>query len=98
MNKNKTLTIMVPGDVESSLKIAGYNEERLTIEARQSLAASLFSQKVLTLGQAAQLAGMPIWEFIPYLGTKGIAVVDYDKDEIDNEAQMAKWLSKRQNK
>lgn len=95
---NKTVIIKVPKDIESSLKIAGYHEDLLIKEARQSLAASLFSKRVLSLGQAAQMAGMSLWEFIPYLGIKGIAVIDHDSDEIENEAQMAKWLSERQNK
>jgi len=49
------LTLNLPLEVESALRVSGYTPERLEAESRHSLAATLFAGKVLSLGQAALL-------------------------------------------
>ncbi len=88
-----TLTVELPEELETTLKIAGYTPEQLSIEARRSLAVTLFVRKVLSLGQAARLAGMSLWDFIPFLGTQGIPLADYDEAEADNEVETARWVA-----
>jgi predicted HTH domain antitoxin len=75
------LKIDLPEELERALKAAGYTPERLSDEARLHLAASLFSRKVLSLEQAAKLAGMSLWDFIPFLGEQDIAVSDFDEED-----------------
>ncbi len=50
-----------------------------------AMACHLFSEKVLSLGKAARLAGLSAEEFIETLGRLGIPAVDYDADEIGDE-------------
>ncbi len=87
------LTVDLPEELETTLKIAGYTPEQLSTEARRSLAVTLFTRKVLSLGQAARLAGMSLWDFIPFLGTQGIPLADYDDAEADNEVETARWIA-----
>jgi predicted HTH domain antitoxin len=90
------LTLNWPDNLEAALKAAGYTPERVSEEALASLAADLFQRQVLSLGQAASLAKMNLWDFIPFLGGRGIAVADYDDAEIERELEAGRWLSGNQ--
>jgi predicted HTH domain antitoxin len=91
-----TLTFDVPNELESALRVSGYTPERLQDETRYALAAILFTRKLLSLGQAAQLAEMSLWNFISFLGEQGVVVADYDTDEAEKEIEAARWLSQNQ--
>jgi predicted HTH domain antitoxin len=84
----------VPEDVLAALQAAGYTRQRLSEEALKHFAGVLFARKVLTLEQAARLAGIPLWDFIPFLGEQGIPIADYDTDEIVREIENARALAK----
>lgn len=86
----------VPDDVQAALRAAGYTWERVSREALQHFAALLYGRKALSLGQAARLAGMSLWDFIPFLGEHGIPVADYDEEETVVELETARWLSSPQ--
>ena len=90
------LSIDLSEELERTLKAAGYTPQSLSEEARRYLAAVLFVRKVLSLEQAAQLAQMSLWDFIPFLGGEGIAVADYDEQEIQRELEAGRWLSGKQ--
>lgn len=92
------LRIDIPDDLKGTLKALGYSTQRLSDEARSHLASALYSRKTLSLGQAARLAGMPLWDFIPFLGKQGITLSDYDKEETQIEIESAQWLSKKKKK
>ena len=87
-----TLTLDVPEGLRGALGAAGYTKERLSEEALRELAAALFARKVLGLGQAAELAGMSLWDFIPFLGQHGIPYLDSDEDEWKKELEAARCL------
>lgn len=91
-----TVTIDLPRELDSALRVSGYTPERLRDETRRVLAALLFARKKLSLGQAAQLAEMSLWEFIPFLGEQGIFVADYNEEESEKEVEAAQWLSQNQ--
>ncbi len=90
-----TVTLELPDGVRAALGAAGYTPERLSEEARQQLAARLFARKVLSLGKAAELAGMCIADFIPFLGELGIPYLDYDGEEANREMEAAEWLARK---
>ncbi len=50
-----------------------------------ALAVKLFDDEVISIGKAAQLAGMPQGEFIDHLGALKIPVLRYGKDELQRE-------------
>ena len=92
------LTVDVPEELEAALNATGYTSQRLADEARQYLAVALFARKILSLEQAAQLAKMSLWTFIPFLGEQGVAVADYDGEEVQSELETARWLAGKQQK
>lgn len=59
------------------------NEHLLREGVAVALAARLFAEKVVSLGKAAKLAGLPIEAFIERLGAMGIPTVDYPAEGID---------------
>ena len=87
-----TVKLEFPEGLRAALGAAGYTPERLSEEARRQLAAVLFARKVLSLGQAAELAGMSLSDFIPFLGQQGIPYMDYDEDEWKKELETARCL------
>lgn len=69
-------------------------DDRLLEEGlRVALAIKLFDEEVLSLSKAARFAGMPIEDFLEYLGKQGIAVVRYSAEELD--AEIAQMRSRR---
>jgi prevent-host-death family protein len=65
--------------------------DRTVVEsgARCALGVHLLEQGVLTLGQAAKIAGMSIEQFLGVLRETGIAVVDYPPDDLEKEMGVA---------
>jgi predicted HTH domain antitoxin len=87
----------LPEDLLAALEAAGYTRERLTRDAIRHFSGVLYARKVLTLGQAARLAGMSLWEFIPFLGEQSIPVADYNAAETARELETSRWLSPTSN-
>ncbi len=50
-----------------------------------ALACRLFADRVVSLGKAAKLAGLPVELFIERLGAMGIPAVDYPAEDIEGE-------------
>jgi predicted HTH domain antitoxin len=67
-----TLTFQIPDSVS----------ER---DARMILASQLYSRAVLSLGQAADLAGVAKRQFIESLGKYGVNLFNYTSEEMDHE-------------
>jgi predicted HTH domain antitoxin len=83
----------LPSDVWAALQVVGYTPQKLSEEALRQLSGVLYARKVLSLEQAARLAKMPLWEFLPFLAEQGIAVADYDAAETARELETARWLT-----
>lgn len=62
-----------------------FSEEMVQHGVYTALAESLFKDGAISLGKAAKLARMSIPAFANHLSQLGIAVVDYDGDELDDE-------------
>ncbi len=54
------------------------------------LATKLYEQGKLSLGQAAELAGLSKRGFMEILGTYGVSVFNYSPAELDRDAENAK--------
>jgi prevent-host-death family protein len=50
-----------------------------------AMAVRLFAERVVSLGKAAKLAGLPIEDFIARLGAMGVPAVDYPAEDLDEE-------------
>ena len=90
-----SITLDVPSELSTPLSISGYNREKLTEEAKQLLAISLFERNVLSLGQAAKLAELHLWDFIQILSQRGISMAEYDDEEIQQELKTVSCLTQQ---
>ena len=64
-----SVTLEVPNEVTQAMRLPPTEAEaRLRLE----LAIGLYTQRLLPLGKAAQLAGLNRWEFDDVLGRRGI--------------------------
>jgi predicted HTH domain antitoxin len=76
------LTIEYPDDLLVAL---GANPEQFEQEARFALAAKLFEMGRLSSGKAARLAGMDRVTFLLSLNRVGVAMLDLDEAEMEDE-------------
>lgn len=74
-----TMTIHIPYDVFINLR-------KSLAEAAQDIlrqaAIRYYKTRMLSLGKAAELAGMTRFEFLDYLRFNGEAIFDYSEDEL----------------
>ncbi len=94
MPKVKT-TIELSEDAYLSLSSLGYSKKRIAEEAKHLLACNLFQRGVLSLGKAAELAGMEMERFILLLSELNIPVIDYDEEELKAEFKTEKEFVKQ---
>ena len=87
-----SITLNVPSELSTPLSISGYNREKLTEEAKRLLALSLFERNILSLGQAAKLAELHLWDFIQLLSQQRIPIAEYDDEEIQQELKTVECL------
>lgn len=87
----------VPSELTTALTLLGYNREKLTQELKHLLAISLFKRNALSLGQAAKLAELYLWDFIQLLNQHEIPVAEFDDEEIQNELKNVESLLVHQN-
>lgn len=76
------LTIEYPDDLLVAL---GVRAEQFEQEARFALAAKLFELGRLSSGKAARLAGMDRVTFLLSLNRVGVAMLDLDEAEMEDE-------------
>lgn len=62
-----------------------FTEDLLAAGVHTTLAVSLFKEGELTSARAAKLARMSLPQFLAYLSDQGIAVVDHDPAELQQE-------------
>lgn len=87
----------VPEDVYSVLRSQGLFRAKLAERAQHLLALRFFQERLLSLGQAARLAGMDRWRFIEFLADNDVPVLDMNQEELADEfaavSQLAYQLS-----
>ena len=87
-----SIKLDVPNELSTPLSISGYNREKLTEETKRLLAISLFERNILSLGQAAKLAELCLWDFIQILNQRDIPIAEYDDEEIQQELKTVACL------
>ncbi len=80
----ETISFQVSQDLLAALKVGSLE---LTNNLRLLAAITYFQDKKLSLGKAAELAGINRLEFMDILAAKGIIVFDYDESVIESEIQ-----------
>jgi predicted HTH domain antitoxin len=91
-----TFETSIPEDVYTALRTQGIFREKLVERTQRLLALRFFQERLLSLGQAARLAGMDRWRFIEFLGENDVPVLDFNDEELADEfaavAQLAHQL------
>lgn len=80
--------LQIPVDDRWLLR-AGMTVAELTGELRVFLAAKLYESSRLTLGQAAEMAGQPVWAFMESISRLGVSVINMDLDMLKNDLARA---------
>jgi len=93
----KTIQAMIElsEDLYVSLSSVGLTKESIANESRKLLALKYFREKLLSLGKAAELAGLSKWDFIEFLSDNDVPVVDYDDDELVREFETSEKVLER---
>jgi predicted HTH domain antitoxin len=81
----KTLNIQIPDYFLLSLN---ENEEELSGQMRLYTAMHFFKSHKLTLKQAADFAGLKLYQFIAELDRHEINIIDYDPEELEKELEL----------
>jgi len=85
VEKEVTLQVRLPQDVALALQVVGLEKESLPAEMRQALAFSLFRRQLLSIGRAAELAGIPLARFMELLAENEIPVVEYTSEDLADD-------------
>lgn len=80
----RTVNINIPISKEM-LFVLKKDEKSLQEEARQILALQFFKERKLSLGKAAELAGMDKEYFVNLLGKNRIDIYQYTERELEEE-------------
>lgn len=75
----KTITINIPDTVDFDDK-----------EALMTIASRLFEKGKLSVGQAAELAGLSKRAFMEILGAYGVSVFNHPSSDLDRDVENAK--------
>lgn len=76
------LETQIPEDIFLTLQARGLFKAVLAERSRQLLAVRFYQERVLSLGKAARLAGMDRWDFIEFLSTNQVPVIDHSEEEL----------------
>ncbi|EDX72271.1 conserved hypothetical protein [Coleofasciculus chthonoplastes PCC 7420] len=80
----ETISFQISQDLLAALKVGSLE---LTQNLRLLAAITYFQEKKLSLGKAAELAGINRLEFMDVLAAKGIIIFDYDESVLKREIQ-----------
>lgn len=85
MNRDRPDALMV------GIEMAGVLEAR---GVRPALATALFRDGNLSLARSAELAGMPLGEFVRHVSRLGIAVIEMSAEETERDMEtLDEWLA-----
>ena len=62
-----------------------FDKRLVDLGVQRALAVRLFEEEVVTLPQAAKVAGLSLEDFMDVLRAAGVAAVDYPAGELDEE-------------
>lgn len=88
--KTEIVSFEISQAVLASLKLGAME---LTRSIRLLAAIDYFEQKKLSLGKAAELAGMGRLDFMDVLSDKGIVMFDYDESMLASELDGVEQLN-----
>ena len=89
-----TLNVRVP----NSLLNLGLTQEEIQRRVSEWLVFSLFSEGKISSGKAGKLLGISRLDFIKLLQSRGIAFINFTKDELNEELEAVEKLAPKRKK
>lgn len=80
--------VPVPQDLARILRIS---EKELPKTVRIYLAIELYREGVISLGKAAEIAGVSRWEMMEILASKGVSI-QYDEEDLREDVETLERL------
>jgi len=90
MEKLKTTRIKIPKEIEARIQSLTNDQYTFDKRLRVALATGLFVEKEISLAEAANLAGMELFEYTTFLKLKGVPAYEYTKEELDVDEKFIK--------
>mgnify|MGYP002641655692 CR=1 FL=1 len=87
------LETQIPEDIFLTLQARGLFKTVLAERSRQLMAIRFYQERVLSLGKAARMAGMGLWDFVEFLSTNRVPVIDHTEEELAIEFDAVEQLS-----
>lgn len=88
-----TFETSIPQDIYTTLRTQGIFREALAERTQHLLAIGFFQERLLSLGQAARLAGLNRWQFIELLGEHDVPVLAFGDEELADEFAAVEQLA-----
>ncbi len=88
-----TVSTQIPQDVFQVLQAQGLYRDALAARSQELLAVRFYQDRVLSLGKAARLAGMGKQQFIDFLSTNQVSVINLTEDEFAAEIETVNSLA-----
>jgi len=81
-------------DIYQTLSSHGFSKEVISKESKKLLALKCYRDKILSLGRSAELANLPLWDFIEFLGENNVDVIEYSEEQLEREFKAVEKLKK----
>ncbi len=83
-------------DVPASIQHFGLNQKEVQRRLNEWLVLSLFSESKISSGKAARLLNISRIDFLDLLRERGVAYVNLDESELDDEISTALGIEPKQ--
>lgn len=93
VSKMVSVEILIPEDIFLTLQARGVFKESLAEESNKLLSLRFYQDRLLSLGKAARLAGMARWEFIDFLSSNNVPILDFSEEELAAEFRAVEALA-----
>lgn len=88
-----TVELKLPEELYLALKAAGLSREELGARALRDIATQLYLEGRLSLGRAAQLAGLSRQAFWSLLQSRNLPVFPYTEEDYDADVAVIRQLN-----
>lgn len=85
--------VVLKDDQPNALLVHFEALENVAAGVREALAASLYRNRCVSLGKAAEVSGLSMSAFVEHLGSLGIEVAQLDETTAGEVQDVSAWLS-----
>lgn len=83
-----TIHVTLPQGVFVAMQLIGLDSAGLAVEMKRAMAIDLFRRGLISIGKAAELAGVSLVALMDILNEAGVAVAEYSADDLQQDNTM----------